>query len=436
VEKMIESRPIILLVDDMKINLVFLSEILQDTYTIKIAKNGQKAIEMVQNGRVDLILLDIVMPEMDGYEVCSSLKQDEKTKDIPIIFVTGNTAAEDEEKGFKLGAVDYITKPYQPTIVRSRVKTHIDLHLRQIELERITQTMQEQNTKLKRYTRLIDQHIITSSTDLYGVITEVSTAFCQISGYAKEELVGQKQSIVRHPDFPDSFYKDLWGTIVQDKTWSGEIKNLKKDGNFYWVKAFISPIFEKGVKVGYTAIRQDITDKKRIEEISITDGLTNIYNRRHFNDIFPSILLSAQRKDEIVCFLILDIDHFKQYNDNYGHQMGDEVLIKFSASLKESLQRADDIPFRLGGEEFGIIYKADNEAHALEFAEAIRQNIYDLKIPHEYSSVSPYITASMGLICGHASVLGDVDTLFKQADDLLYKAKENGRNQVRSKIIQ
>jgi diguanylate cyclase (GGDEF)-like protein/PAS domain S-box-containing protein len=431
-ENMIDFKPTILIVDDMQVNLALLSEILRNEYNIKIAKSGQKALEIVSHGEVDLILLDVVMPIMDGYEVCRLLKQDDKTKNIPVIFVTGNDSAEDEEKGFLIGAVDYILKPFKHTTVKSRVKTHINLHLRQIELETMTKAIQEKNDVLKRYTELIDQYVITSSTDLDGIIISASEAFCKISGYSKTELIGANSNIVRHPDFPQSFYKTLWDTITDNKTWEGEIKNKKKDGGFYWVKAFISPTFnDLGIKTGYTAIRQDITDKKLIEEISITDGLTNIYNRRHFNDTFPKIIQSSKRSNELVCFLLMDIDHFKQYNDNYGHQAGDDVLIKFAQCLKETLHRADDLAFRLGGEEFGAVFKAQSKEKAYEFANLIRENIENLKLKHDFNSASKYITASMGLICTNANDINNMDEVYKQADDLLYMAKENGRNQVK-----
>lgn len=434
-ENMIESKPTILIVDDSRLNLKISSEILEKNYNIKLAKSGEKALEIVQSGGIDLILLDVIMPKPDGYEVCEILKKDEKTKEIPVIFITGNTSAEDEEKGFKLGAVDYITKPFRPTSLLSRVNNHVNLRLRQIEVETISKQLQEQNEKLKRYTKLIDQNVITSSTDLHGNIVEVSEAFCNISGYTKQELIGEKQSIVRHPDFPDSFYKKMWETITKDNSWDGEIKNLKKDGEYYWVKAHIAPDFKDGVKIGYTAIRQDITDRKEIERISITDGLTNIYNRRHFNDTFPKILNSAKRADALVCFLLMDIDHFKQYNDNYGHQAGDDVLIKFSQCLKDSLHRAEDIAFRLGGEEFGIVYKADSKDKALEFADHVRENIQNLQITHEFTSLqTKVITASMGLMCEYASNIKDMDTAYKQADVLLYESKESGRNRVSSSI--
>ncbi|GGD50204.1 hypothetical protein GCM10012288_25190 [Malaciobacter pacificus] len=174
------------------------------------------------------------------------------------------------------------------------------------------------NTQMKKYIDIVDKNILTSSTDLDGNITKVSEAFCEISGYTKDELIGRNHRIIRHPDMNDSTYKHLWETITRGKTWKGEIKNLKKNKEHYWVEASISPMFNKNKEIiGYTAIRVDITDKKRIEEISITDGLTNIYNRRYFDDAFPNIINNAKRKDELLAFLFMDFDHFKQYNLNF-----------------------------------------------------------------------------------------------------------------------
>lgn len=318
---MIDFKATILIVDDSQVNLTILSEILKSEYHIKIAKSGQRALEIAENGNIDLLLLDIVMPELDGYEVCRILKNSDKTKDIPIIFVTANNEASDEEKGFLMGAVDYIIKPFKTTTILSRVKTHINLHLKQIELETLSQTLENKNKELEKYISII-------------------------------------------------------------------------------------------------------------QEISITDGLTNVYNRRHFNEIFPKVINSAKRKDELICFLLLDIDHFKQYNDNYGHQMGDNVLVKFASCLKFSLKRADDIAFRLGGEEFGVLFQSKDKEKALEFANTLKNNIEKLLIPHEYNSASKYITASLGLICKYGRDVKNIDEVYKEADDLLYKSKKNGRNTV------
>ena len=287
------------------------------------------------------------------------------------------------------------------------------------------------NSQMKKYIKIVDENVLTSSTDLDGNITYASEAFCEISGYTKDELIGQNHRIIRHSDMKEFTYKELWETITSGKTWKGEIKNKKKNGDYYWVKASISPVFDnKGKIISYTAVREDITDKKIIEEISITDGLTNIYNRRYFDEIFPKIINEAKRKNELVAFVFMDIDHFKQYNDNYGHQKGDEVLINFAACLKQSLNRSSDYTFRLGGEEFAVVYQMETKEKAVEFANNLRKNIENLKIEHKYSSVSSYITASMGLICKNANEIV-IDEIYKQADDLLYQAKRSGRNQVK-----
>ena len=292
-------------------------------------------------------------------------------------------------------------------------------------------TLENAYNKIKRYADLINKNVIISSTDLEGNITFASDALVKTCGYSKEELIGKNHNIMRHPDTPKEIHEDLWKCIKEDKVWNGEIKNRKKDGGYFWIKVSISPDYDdKGKKIGYTAIKENITDRKIIEEISIRDGLTNIYNRRHFNEIFPKLINSTRRKGELVSFLLMDIDHFKQYNDNYGHQMGDNVLISFAQCLKNSIKRADDYAFRLGGEEFGIIFKCETKEKAVEFADRLRQNIEDLQITHAFNGVSQFITASIGLVCKNANDISDMDEIYKEADDLLYKAKEEGRNRV------
>lgn len=292
-------------------------------------------------------------------------------------------------------------------------------------------TLENAYNKIKRYADLINKNVIISSTDLDGKITFISDAFIETCGYTKDELLGQDHNIMKHPDTKKELHDDLWKAITEDKIYNGEFKNRKKDGGHFWVKVSISPDYnEEGEKIGYTAIKENITDKKIIEEISITDGLTNIYNRRHFNEIFPKLINSTRRNGELVSFLLMDIDYFKQYNDNYGHQMGDNVLISFAQCLKNSIKRADDYAFRLGGEEFGIIFKCETKDKAIKFAERLRQNIEDLQIIHAFSGTSQFITASIGLVCKNANDISNMDEIYKEADDLLYKAKEEGKNRV------
>lgn len=287
------------------------------------------------------------------------------------------------------------------------------------------------------YLELVDKNIITSATDLEGNIAFVSDAFCKVSGYTKDELIGKSHNIIRDPNTTKKVYENMWGTINVEKVWRGELRNKRKDGTFYWVSLTISPTYnENNEIIGYTAINQDITDRKKIEEISITDALTKIYNRRYFNEIFPRILNGVRRNNDKICFLILDIDYFKQYNDTYGHQKGDEVLIKVASVIKHFARRADDYAFRLGGEEFGIIFKAEDETKSISFANSLLKEIEELKIEHKGSKVSSVVTASLGLMCTCPHNIKDEVELYREADKLLYTAKKEGRNRVCSRFCE
>ncbi|MDA7746892.1 diguanylate cyclase [Psychromonas sp.] len=292
------------------------------------------------------------------------------------------------------------------------------------------------NEQLESYIKIVDENVLTSSTDLNGKITYASRAFCEKTGYSREELIGKNHNIVKHEDTDARLYKGLWTRLSAGLVWKGEIKNKKKDGSFYWVDATISPQLNKNNQViGYTSIRHDITDKKIIEELSITDALTNIYNRRHFNDIFPKYLNSLKRDHSLFSFLIMDVDFFKQYNDIYGHQEGDAVLRGIAKVLQSKVNRADDYCFRLGGEEFGLLFKSSNRDNILNFVESIREAIEGLHIEHTGNRVSKYVTVSIGLYSDFVNEHHNTEGIFKEADDLLYKAKENGRNQTMFNVI-
>ena len=175
---------------------------------------------------------------------------------------------------------------------------------------------------------------------------------------------------------------------------------------------------------------QDITDKKRIEEISLHDELTKLYNRRHFNQVLHNELNRAKRDKKALSFMMLDVDYFKFYNDTYGHQEGDKVLCKISKVLNSFCKRAGDFAFRLGGEEFGILFSELSQKEAEIFANVIRKAIENLKIPHEKNIISNVVTISIGLLTIlYNEEITEIE-IYKKADDLLYKAKETGRNKV------
>ncbi len=295
----------------------------------------------------------------------------------------------------------------------------------------INKTLDSRNkaeSKLEDYVKIINDNVSITVTDTKGIITDVSNTFCKFSGFEREELIGQPHSIIRHPEVPVEFYVQMWEKLKSGQTWSGEIKNKNKKGQTYWVQATIQPNYEKGHLIGYTSIRHDITDKKKVEYLSITDELTQLNNRRYFNTKIEEEISRAKREDYYLSFMMLDIDYFKKYNDTYGHQAGDKALKNISAVLKKHTNRASDFAFRLGGEEFAIIFSLDDNTKSLAFANLIKNEIENLKIEHKKSSISPYITASIGLVVKKGSLLSTSNALYKEADESLYKAKAQGRN--------
>ncbi len=169
---------------------------------------------------------------------------------------------------------------------------------------------------------------------------------------------------------------------------------------------------------------------EKIEKLTITDAMTSLYNRRYFDLIFDKLLKSQKRTEQTLVFIILDIDCFKQYNDTYGHQAGDEALKAVAKCLNSSLKREGDLAFRLGGEEFGILCTGLDDSSAFDFANSIRKRVEEEKIEHKNNLASQYVTISMGLVVVEPEFVNSVNDIYRYADEALYKAKENGRNQV------
>ncbi|MDY0320600.1 MAG: diguanylate cyclase [Arcobacteraceae bacterium] len=289
--------------------------------------------------------------------------------------------------------------------------------------ENLISKLEDSYEELKRFTSIVDNNVINISYDLDGNVTYVSKAFLKISGYSKDDIVGKKYLPTKH--------SDIWECISSGNVWSGEIKNTKKNGDDYWVYATVSPVFDKnGYKIGYTSIREDISDKKRIEEIAITDSMTDVYNRRYFNEMLPRLINTCKRENDYLTFIILDVDFFKQYNDTYGHKKGDTVLIQVAHSLRSCLNRGSDYLFRIGGEEFCILIKGLDEEKSFAFADKLRQKIEDLHIEHSKNSASAFVTASFGVVVQFGEEIENENTIYTLADEKLYQAKEDGRNRV------
>jgi diguanylate cyclase (GGDEF)-like protein len=265
-----------------------------------MATSGPQALLLCKDTPPDLILLDIVMPGMDGFEVCTQLKTDEATRNIPVIFVTALTDAAEETRGLEVGAVDFISKPINPAVVRARVNTHLTLKLQ----------------------------------------------------------------------------SDMMRKLV------------------------------------------------------FLDGLTGAFNRRYFDQQLATEMARSVRNKSPLALIMLDVDFFKLFNDQYGHQTGDDCLRHIAAILREGLRRPADLVARYGGEEFACILPDTDFFDAMAVARELEQRVRKTNIPHENSAVAPVVTVSLGVAGRGADASGDPALLLAEADAQLYLAKHSGRGQV------
>lgn len=297
-----DVRQKVLIVDDDALNRQVLCDLLKTDCQVILAKNGEQALEKAAQHLPDLILLDVLMPDMDGYEVLQRLKADHRTSPISVIFITGMDTPEDEARAFQAGISDYITKPYHVPVVQARIALHL---------------------RLARHYHLL-------------------------------------------------------------------------------------------------------------ESLANIDALTEIPNRRHFDRILQEECRRASRSGQTLSLAMLDVDFFKQYNDHYGHAMGDRTLRAIATALRTGLHRPADLCARYGGEEFVLILPDTDHGGAITVADNIRASIEQLAIPHEHSAVSAYVTISVGMAscAGEQMQMTRPEELLALADSCLYQAKAHGRNRV------
>ncbi|MFX4154126.1 diguanylate cyclase [Aliarcobacter butzleri] len=278
--------------------------------------------------------------------------------------------------------------------------------------------------KLDEFTSILNKYVITVKTKPDSTIIEVSDAFEKASGYSKDELIGKSISMIKHPEQDRKIIKDLWKNILNKRVWVGNIKNKKKSGEEYWFEQTIIPKLDEDKKNidSFLSISVDITAKMELEKMASIDKLTDIYNRRMIDQFLQVEIEIASRHNEELSLMIIDIDHFKHVNDNYGHLVGDMVLSQLSKIISDNL-RNSDIFGRYGGEEFLIICPKTNKDGAFILAEKLRIIVNDFtfdEVGHK--------TVSIGI--AEFQTNDTIETLFKKADEALYEAKNSGRNRV------
>ncbi len=266
----------ILLVDDTPANLGVLFDYLsQRGFTVKVVQSGESALDFMQTDKPDIILLDIIMPGMDGFEACRRLKETDDTRDIPVIFMSALSETVDKVKGFEVGGVDYISKPFQVEEVLARVTMHVTLQNLQrncqeknIQLQQEINQRQQAEDQLRVLSRAVEQSASTIViTDLHGTIEFVNPEFSKTTGYSYEEAIGKNPRILKSGKQSPELYQELWKTISQGEVWRGEFINKRKNGEFYWEYVTISPVKDQeGNITHYVGVKEDITARKRAEE--------------------------------------------------------------------------------------------------------------------------------------------------------------------------
>ena len=329
---MAETRkPIILLVDDNPHNLRVLTEMMEESgYEPVISLSGKKALEIVALQKPDLILLDVKMPEMDGYEVCRSLRNDPRTADIPVIFITVQSDADDVIKGFESGAVDYVSKPFNILELQMRTKTHLELKQARDALKKYNEELEKTNQELLKANEIIR----TQNEQLKEI------AFC-------------------------------------------------------------------------------------LEQLSKTDALTELYNRRYLLEKLDEEVCRYKRTQKSFSVIIADIDDFKKINDFYGHDCGDYILKLIAQRLVQSVRDVDSVG-RWGGEEFLILLPETPISGAQVLAERIRNNIRNNVADYNGASIPVTLTFGIAMFDGES----DLDEVLKKADYALYEGKRQGKDRV------
>lgn len=410
----------ILVVDDNRINQKVLAGVLEaNGYIISFADDGHQALEMVDEHKPDLILLDVQMPTMDGFEVCRQLKAKKSTRDIPVIFITATDTVEGKVQGFKAGAADYIPRPLQMPEVMARVSN-------QLMLQHLKKNAEEETERLKQIlSSLPIPYWISRIKD--GTILEMNAQACSALDVAFEDISQYKATdFYKNPELrPKVLEKVFRNGVIANK----EIEFVTRTG-VHFTTLFSAARMKLPVEDVLFVTFNDISERKAmelaLEKAATTDYLTGLLNRRAFINKADEERHRADRNNHAICMMMIDIDHFKKINDTYGHDVGDDALKELVALVGHNL-RASDAFGRLGGEEFALMLPETDLEGAVILAERIRQRVEDNEMVLA-DGRSVKMTVSCGL--GEWREGMEYDAIIKLIDERLYDAKRSGRNRV------
>ena len=448
----------VLVVDDIPANVKLLeARLTAEYFDVVTAMSGLEALLICHKAQCDIVLLDIMMPEMDGFEVCRRLKADPATHHIPVIMVTALDQPSDRVRGLEAGADDFLTKPVSDIALIARVRSLVRLKLVCDELRMRAATSREiglqdpvanamSETGRNGHVLLVDdrrssfERIAATLTIEQAVDVEsdpnealfhaaegnydVAIISLALQNYDALRLCGQIRSLERTRNLPIL-------VMAEPEENPRLLRALELGVNDYLVR----PIDKNEM---LARVRTQIRKKRYSErlrdnvqlsiEMAVTDSLTGLHNRRYMEMHLATLVEQAAARGKPLALLVLDIDYFKSVNDNHGHDAGDDVLREFALRVRRSI-RGIDLACRYGGEEFVVVMPETDMAVAATVAERVRRRIAGEPFAVGNQDQTLNVTISIGL-ASLASPTDTAATILKRADQALYRAKRDGRNRV------
>jgi two-component system cell cycle response regulator len=448
----------VLVVDDVPANLKLMEARLSAEYfDVITALSGQEALAVCERAECDIVLLDVMMPDMDGFEVCRRIKANPATHHLPVVMVTALDQASDRVKGLEAGADDFLTKPVSDVALIARVRSLVRLKMMTDELRMRAVTSREIGIENPAREAIAD-------TGKGGRILVVEDR--KASWERLMTMLGNEHEVEVEADPSEALFRvadggyDLVIVSLGLENCDGlrlasQVRSLERTRNvpiLAIAEAEDNARLMRGLEIGINdyllrpidrnelmaRVRTQIRRKRYTErlrdnvqmsiEAAITDALTGLHNRRYMETHLASLVEQAHARGKPLTVLVLDIDFFKAVNDTHGHDAGDDVLREFAVRLKKSI-RGIDLACRLGGEEFVVVMPDTDMAVATMVAERLRRRIAADPFPIHKGERKVAVTISIGL----AALAGPDDgaaNVLKRADQALYKAKRDGRNRV------
>ncbi|MEZ2226213.1 diguanylate cyclase domain-containing protein [Microcoleus sp.] len=438
----------IILVDDLIENLQLLSDVLFKLgYTVRSVTSGVMALKTIKVKCPDVIILDIKMPQMDGYEVCKAIKSDDNLRHIPVIFISALDDVFDKVKAFESGGIDYITKPFHIEEVVARLENQLIIQRQQRLLEKEINIRREAEEVLYQ-SRALLASVLNSSLDgiaamqavrnpVTGEIDDfrclvVNPVIARVFKRTREEMIGKLvlKKFLSNVD-PELFQRFVEIVETGEPLEHDFYYEWEESSWFHWVAVKLGDGFAITIRDITTRKQMEIAfqeTNQKLEILANLDALTQVANRGCFNNRLQSEWERLAQEKQPLSLILLDIDTFKSYNDYYGHLAGDNCLVSIGKTLQKVVHRPADLAARYGGEEFALLLPNTDLEGGIKIAQNIQQAIHSLAIPHEQSHVKNTLTVSLGIASLIPSLELEPDTLVAHADKALYQAKKQGRD--------